>query len=291
MHNPSLEHTLTLQMVDELTFVGQSREGSPVHAFGGEVAAQALVAAGRTVSEDRLVHSLHGYFLRAGDPGAPLRYEVDATRTGGSFTTRRVVALQAGKPVFILAASFHRGAAGFEHQLAKGDAAEPERLAPAAEALSEAGGQSRLLVRLLRDVLPLDVRFPEEPPGSAVDQAENGEPRQRLWLRTSHRLSDAPLMHAGAATYMSDLFLLASAIRPHRAAVADAPIQAVSLDHSVWFHTPFRSDEWLLYEQEGFRASAGRALARGMLFDRTGTHCATVMQEGLLRGATPPATG
>lgn len=279
----SLQQLLELEQIEDLLFRGRSRGGTPVRVFGGEVAGQALVAAGRTVPADRQVHSLHAYFLRPGDPAIPLLYRVDAIRDGGSFTTRRVVAIQRGEAVFTLSASFHKGEEGLYHQVARFDAPAPEDLPSAHTVMAESDAQTQSWFALLRDRFPVDIRFPEEPPGLGTLRGERREPRQRLWVRSSARMPDDPLLHACAATYVSDLFLLSSALPPHAAAVATSQVQLASLDHAVWFHAPFRADDWLLYEQEGFRATSGRAVARGTLFDAAGTHVATVMQEGLLR--------
>ena len=251
------------------------------------MAGQALVAAGRTVPDDRPVHSLHAYFLRPGDPSIPLLYRVDAIRDGRSFTTRRVVAIQHGKAIFTLAASFHRPEEGFTHQVAVLDAPSPEDL-PRAEDVLVDDPETQHLLALLRDRFPVDIRFPERPPRAGRSGQEGL--RQRAWVRSSAPLPDDPLVHACAATYVSDLFLLGTAVPPHDPAEGTTFVDLASLDHAVWFHAPFRADEWLLYEQEGVRASGGRALARGTLFDASGTHVASVTQEGLIRVSTIPAT-
>ena len=280
---PSLEDLLALEQLDTLMFRGRSRGGTSVRVFGGEVAAQALVAAGRTVPADRPVHSLHGYFLRPGDPATPLLYRVDDVRDGGSFTTRRVSAIQHGETVFHLAASFHRGDEGFAHQEETFDAPAPESLPSEEDVMAGADPATRAWFAAVRDLFPLEVRFPEELPRLATLRGERRPPRQRLWIRSSQPLPEEPLLHACAATYASDLFLLSTALPPHGAVIGDPNLQFASLDHAVWFHAPFRADEWLLYEQESTWAGSGRALCRGTLFDRTGVHVASVMQEGMLR--------
>lgn len=282
----SLHALLELEQLDSLLFRGRSRSGTPVRMFGGEVAGQALVAAGRTVPTERRVHSLHAYFLRPGDPAIPLVYRVESVRDGRSFTTRRVVAIQRGEAVFTLAASFHRDENGLQHQVAEFDAPPPEGVPVGVSGEQSVEGEADWW-SALRDRFPLDVRFPEAAPAITVPGTPRSDPRQRMWVRSTDPLGDDPLVHACAATYVSDLFLLSAALPPHSAAIGDSLVQLASLDHAVWFHAPFRADRWLLYEQEGFRAGSGRALVRGTLFDEAGVHVATVMQEGLLR--LPPA--
>jgi len=278
-----LQDILDLEPIEKHVFRGRSRPSSATRVFGGEVAGQALVAAGRTVPVDRQVHSLHAYFLRPGDPGSPILYQVDAIRDGRSFTTRRVVAVQHGEPIFHLSASFQLPAEGFAHQLPQLSAAPPETLPSAEESLRTVDERSRAWFARITEAFPIELRFPEEMPRFATVRGERREPRQRVWLRSSHPLDDDPLLHVCAATYASDLFLLATALPPHGVVVDDPGVQITSLDHAVWFHAPFRADDWLFYDQEGIWAGGSRALCRGSFFDRHGTLVASVVQEGLVR--------
>jgi acyl-CoA thioesterase-2 len=289
-----LQEILDLEQIEKHVFRGRSRSSAATRVFGGEVAGQALVAAGRTVPAERRVHSLHSYFLRPGDPGNPIVYMVDAIRDGGSFTTRRVVAVQHGEPIFHLSASFQAPAEGFAHQLPRLTAALPETLPTAAESLAAADERSRTWFARITEAFPIELRFPEEMPRIATVRGELRPPRQKVWMRSAHPLADDPLLHVCAATYASDLFLLATALPPHGVVVDDPGVMVASLDHAVWFHAPFRADDWLFYDQEGTWAGNSRALCRGSFFDRHGTLVASVVQEGLVRatpsaGSAPPA--
>lgn len=266
-----LQQILDLEQIEDLVFRGRSREGvTETRVFGGEVAGQALVAAARTVDAARTVHSLHAYFLRPGDPTRPILYQVDPIRDGRSFTTRRVLGIQHGEAIFTLSASFQVHEDGLHHQLPVLDATAPEDL-PAAGTVP---GREDWFARF-----PIELRFPDGPPGLGGSP----EPRQLTWMRSPERLPDDPALHACAATYFSDLLLLSTALRPHQRVLGDPRLQMASLDHAVWFHAPFRADDWLCYQQEGPWAGNARALCRGYLFDRAGTLVATVMQEGLIR--------
>lgn len=285
--DPSFVKILDLEQLDQHVFRGQSKPTLPTRVFGGEVAAQALVAAGRTVPSDRLVHSLHAYFLRPGNASKPLIYQVDAIRDGNSFTTRRVVVIQNGEAVFNLDASFHRPeATGFAHQVAQLSAPSPEESISGEEMIAGADDSTRRWFGELESRFPLELRFPAELPRLASLRGERRPPRQAVWLRSRLPLPDDPLIHACAATFASDLFLLSSSMPPHISVFGDPHVQFASLDHAVWFHAPFRADDWLFYDQKGSWASGGRALCRGTFFDRSGTHIASVMQEGLLRRIT-----
>jgi acyl-CoA thioesterase-2 len=250
--------------------------------FGGEIAGQAVVAAGRTVPRDRLVHSAHAYFLRPGDPRAPLTYRVLPGRDSRSFSSRRVEAVQHGDVVFELAASFQRPEDGFAHQVPQPRAPDPGELPPALDGVTAEPADHAWLEHLQR-TRSVELRFPEPPPRLTVRHGGTAEPRQRAWLRSTDPLPDDPVLQAGALTYVSDLLLLSAALSPHGMAIGDPDLQFASLDHSVWFHTPHRLDDWLLYEQEGTWAGGGRALCRGHMYDQAGTLVATLAQEGLLR--------
>jgi acyl-CoA thioesterase-2 len=280
----SLADVLDLRQVGDSSFEGSSESISTVRVFGGQVAAQALVAAGRTLSVARPVHSLHAYFLRPGDPGQPTTYEVTSLRDGRSFTTRTVVAKQAGEAVFHLSASFHQPEDGIVHQVPTTSVVAADLLPTTDERMESADEQTRAWWSVVRDIFPLELRFVDEPVRARVLRGERPPPHQRIYLRSADRLSDDPLVHVCALTYASDVFLLSTALPPH-GLVMGGPrnVQGSSLDHAMWFHAPFRADEWLLYEMESTWAGDGRALCRGHFFDTQGRLVATVMQEGLLR--------
>jgi acyl-CoA thioesterase-2 len=270
---------LDLEQIEVDIFRGVSPKVTMQRVFGGQVAGQALVAAGRTVPTDRPVHSLHAYFLREGDPTTPIVYTVDRIRDGHSFSARRVVAVQHGKAIFSLSASFQIAEAGIEHADPMPSAPDPEslptfseRIAPYAESLAD---RARL-------PQPIDLRYVTDP--SWVQREEGPADRANLvWLRTAGRLPDDPLVHLCALTFASDLTVLESVLVRHGLAWGLDPIFGASLDHAMWFHRPFRADEWLLYESRSPSASGGRGLAAGRIFSRDGTHVASVMQEGLVR--------
>jgi acyl-CoA thioesterase-2 len=245
------------------------------------VAGQALAAAGRTVPDDRRVHSLHAYFLRPGDTGAPIQYTVEPVRDGGSFTTRRVLAVQHGETIFSLAASFQVPEDGPAYQEPMLDAPGPGESAAAGPVTSAAQAWYDEFLRRF----PVEVRFPEAdgPAWLTIMRGEQGAPRQRFWVHSRQPLPDDPLVHVCAVTYVSDLFLISSAMPPHGLATGGRSVSAASLDHAVWFHAPFRFDDWLFYDQSSTWAAGARALCRGLLFDRSGTLVASVMQEGMIR--------
>jgi len=269
---------LDLEELEVNIFRGRSPQEDRQRVFGGQVAGQALVAAGRTV-ESHVVHSLHAYFLRAGDPKIPILYEVDRIRDGKSFSTRRVVAIQRGRAIFHLSASFQKVEDGPEHQFTMPDAPDPDGVAPWAEWMSERmGGMPEPIKQwLLRD-RPIEVRYvkPETDQGSAA--------RQLVWIRARGRLPDAPLLlHQCVVAYASDLTLLDTAQLPHGIVWADPRYQVASLDHAMWFYRPFRADEWLLYVQESPCATGARGFCTGNLFTRDGKLVVSVAQEGLMR--------
>ncbi|WP_181783583.1 acyl-CoA thioesterase [Pseudonocardia pini] len=265
------------------TVVHPARPNRPLRVFGGQVAGQALVAAGRTVPDDRAVHSLHAHFLRAGEQAEPIDYAVEALRDGGSYSTRRVVAEQRGEAIFTLTASFARAEEGFRHQVPRSAGVDPEDLPPAMEVVAAAGEPNVSWFTALQSMWPLEMRFDGDLPRIASVRGERGEPRQRFWLRSLEPLGDDPLVHVGAVTYASDVFLLSVALPPHGYYVGGPGLAFASLDHAVWFHRPFRADEWFHYDQESTWAGNGRALCRGLVFDRAGELVASVMQEALIR--------
>ncbi|MGW2018839.1 acyl-CoA thioesterase II [Streptomyces sp. NPDC001927] len=272
---------LDLEQIEQNFFRGQSRSAVVPRVFGGQVAAQALVAAGRTVPEDRLAHSLHAYFLRAGDPGAPIVYTVDRIRDGRSFTTRRVVAVQHGQPIFHLSASFQTYEEGLEHQYDMPPAPDPESLPTAAEMLPR-HLPADVAARLVEARAAVDLRYVDTPPWGSV--GEPREPRSQVWFRTNGKLADDPLLHVCLATYVSDMTLLDSVLLAHgRGGWAVGDVVGASLDHAMWFHRPFRADEWLLYDQESPSASGGRGLGQARIYTQDGRLAISVIQEGVVR--------
>jgi acyl-CoA thioesterase-2 len=268
---------LDLEAIEVNIFRGVSPDEKRQRVFGGQVAGQALVAAGRTVERGD-VHSLHAYFLRPGDTTVPILYEVDRIRDGRSFTTRRVVAIQHGRAIFNLSASFHVREEGVDHQVPMPEAPEPEslptyqeRLAPYAEQLGD----------WLNRPQPIDQRYVDN--GGGLFKAGISAPCQKVWIRADGRLADDPLLHACVVAYASDMSLLDSVILPHRVSWDDPRLMSASLDHAMWFHRPFRVDEWMLYDQESPSASGARGLARGSIFTRDGRLAVSVVQEGLVR--------
>ncbi|MET7512914.1 acyl-CoA thioesterase II [Streptomyces sp. NPDC005480] len=284
----SLLDLLDLEQIEQDIFRGQSRSAVVPRVFGGQVAAQALVAAGRTVPRDRHAHSLHAYFLRPGDPGAPIVYTVDRIRDGRSFTTRRVVAVQHGQPIFHLSASFQTYEEGLEHQADMPPAPDPETLPTAAEMLpryADAFVEPGVAERLLEAREAVDLRYVDAPPFGSVGTPQ--EPRSQVWFRTNGKLDgviDEPLLHVCLATYVSDMTLLDSVLLAHgRGGWAVGDVVGASLDHAMWFHRPFRADEWLLYDQESPSASGGRGLGQARIYTRDGQLAISVIQEGVVR--------
>ena len=272
---------LDLEPIEVNIFRGVSPDDERQRVFGGQVAGQALVAAARTVGSDRPVHSLHAYFLRPGDPSVPILYEVDRIRDGRSFTTRRVVAVQHGKPIFNLQASFHTVEPGLDHQIPMSDVPPAtslptfaERYAPYAEQMGD----------WMRRPRPIDTRH-LDPVRVGADGVELEEPRlgQSVWLRADGTLPDDPVLHACIVTYASDMTLLDTTVLPHGLSWQQGNLMMASLDHAMWFHRPFRADEWLLYAQGTPSASGGRGLGWGGIFTREGALAVSVVQEGLIR--------
>ncbi|HYZ99015.1 MAG TPA: acyl-CoA thioesterase II [Acidimicrobiales bacterium] len=291
---------LDIEPIEVNIFRGISPEEDRQRIFGGQVAGQALVAAARTLeaeqprgrgpsgpppeaaragsTAERRVHSLHAYFLRAGDPQAPILYEVDRIRDGRSFTTRRVVAIQHGRAIFNLSASFQADEPGFEHAFDMPEVTAPEEL-PDLRQRAAAHGDKIPWVDRPR---PIDIRHVDWLP---PDRKHPLPPRQRVWMRADGRLPDDPLIHTIVLTYASDMTLLDTSMLPHGGSWFDTGLFMASLDHAMWFHRPFRADDWLLYDQDSPSASNGRGLSRGLVYTRSGTLVATVMQEGLIRVA------
>jgi acyl-CoA thioesterase II len=279
---------LDLEQVEVNIFRGRSPDETVQRVFGGQVAGQALVAAGRTVPEDRPVHSLHAYFIRPGDPSVPLVYTVDRVRDGRSFTTRRVTAIQHGKPIFTLSASFHHPEQGLEHAKPMPAARPPEELRSNVDRLSEALGvpmpaRFRDSPIELRSVGPLSAELARDPSLRTADDHSN-----LVWVRVTERLPDDPLLHVCLMTYISDLTLIETALLEHGVSSHGSRTANASLDHAMWFHRPFRADQWLLYAQESPVAVGGRVLARGEVFTAEGDLVVSVVQEGLVRISGTP---
>jgi len=271
---------LDIERLEENLFRGLSPQVGWQRVFGGQVIGQALVAANRTVN-GRLTHSLHAYFLRAGDPSVPIIYNVDRIRDGGSFTTRRVVAVQHGQAIFSMAASFHKEETGLEHQIKMPEVPPPESLPSEAE-----------LKACLIDRVPPQVKayWERERPIEIrpVDLSRyltpgNHDPSQQVWIRATGELSNEQSLHQCVLAYASDFTLLDTALIAHGRFVFDPKLMLASLDHALWFHRKLRADEWLLYAQDSPISGGGRAFCRGMLFTRDGKLVASTAQEGLLR--------
>ncbi len=257
---------LGLEMIEENLFRGHSQDLGFPQLFGGQVLGQALSAATHTVPAERRVHSLHGYFLRPGDPRLPVVYQVDRVRDGGSFTTRRVTAIQKGKPIFFCSASFQGDEHGFHHQLSMPDVADPEQLIQDGAKVQRFNGHPI-------EFLHLD----DEAPG------ENGAPRKRLWFRLAGELPDDPALHRYLLAYSTDFHLLTTSLVSHDIAFGDPRLQIASLDHSLWFHQDVTVNDWLRYEMDSPWAGGARGFARGSLYDRKGRLVASSAQEGLTR--------
>jgi acyl-CoA thioesterase-2 len=269
---------LDLEKIEENIFRGVSPAHSPVRVFGGQVAGQALVAAGRTVPEERKVHSLHAYFIRGGDPTVPIVYEIDRIRDGRSFTTRRVVGVQHGKAIFSLSASFQKDEPGIEHAEEMPDVPEPESLPTLLDRVGDLAGKTGHLQRSR----PIDIRYVNDPPWVTRETGRRPA-RNQVWMRADGKLPDQDLLHVCVLTYASDMTLLDSPLARHGVYWNLDKVRGASLDHALWFHRPFRADEWFLYDTFSPTASGARGLATGRFFAADGTHIATVVQEGLLR--------
>jgi acyl-CoA thioesterase-2 len=280
----SLLSILDLEVLDHNRFRGSSPQDSWRRVFGGQVIAQALVAANRTV-DGRIAHSLHAYFILPGDPSIPIIYDVERTRDGRSFTTRRVVALQNGKAIFSMSVSFQVEETGLDHQMAMPAVTPPEDLPSEADlkALVSEGAAEPIKRYWLRErpfeIRPTDLRH--------YVSRDRLEPVQHIWIRAKARLPDDPEVHRCVLAYASDMMILDTALYAHGRSVFDRDIQAASLDHALWLHRPFRADEWLLFSTDSPSASGGRGFSRGSLFNRQGILVASVAQEGLVRRRTP----
>lgn len=272
---------LDLETIDVNLFRGTQPDTLLQRVFGGQVAAQALVAGARTVEPEREVHSLHSYFLRPGDTAVPIVYDVERIRDGKSFSTRRIVARQHGRAIYFMTASFQVPEQGFEHQDLMPQVPSPADSIDLGELFRQRAPENG--DEWVREWAALELRFVgDSRPGGALPNDEHPS-QSRLWIRVNGDLGEDDLLHRAAFTYASDMTLLGSTLVAHGTHVSHPTMQSASLDHTIWFHRPFRADDWLLYDQVSPSASGARGLALGRLFTEDGTLVATVAQEGLIR--------
>jgi acyl-CoA thioesterase II len=272
---------LDLEPIEVDLFRGRQPKTSMQRVFGGQVAAQALRAACASAPEGRWVHSLHAYFLRGGDPATPIIYDVERIRDGGSFSTRRVVARQHGRAIFYLTASFQIDEEGYDHQDRMPDVPAAEDCPTMAELYEKATGRDPSAWE--NEWSALDVRYAGDSGRTKVLPADERPAQARLWIRASGDLSDDRVLNSCVLTYASDLTLLGAALVPHGISISSSRLQPASLDHAMWFHRPFKANEWLLYDQVSPSASGARGLALGRVFTADGRLVASVAQEGLIR--------
>ncbi|CAD5109052.1 acyl-CoA thioesterase II [Zestomonas carbonaria] len=272
---------LSLEAIEENLFRGASQDLGFRQLFGGQVLGQSLSAASQTVEDDRHVHSLHGYFLRPGDASLPVVYNVDRVRDGGSFSTRRVTAIQKGKPIFFCSASFQYDEDGYEHQITMPQVPGPENL-PSELEITRRNAQrvsdhvrDKLLCAKPIEIRPVTADNPYDP--------APGEPVKYVWFRADGTLPDLPALHKYILAYASDFGLLTTSMLPHGISVWDKFMQVASLDHALWFHRDLRADDWLLYAMDSPWSGNARGFARGSVFNRDGQLVASVAQEGLIR--------
>ena len=273
---------LDLETLEENLFRGLSENIGGPRVFGGQVIGQALTAAVRTVPEKRFVHSLHAYFLRPGDMEYPIIYDVERTRDGGSFTTRRVVAIQKGEPIFDMALSFHKIEKGPSHQIDMLDIPGPN------ECTSELEVRKKMIDKVpakYRDFFlrerPIEIR---NLPGEGMfEEPTKKEPYKHVWMKAVGKLPDDVVHHQAILAYASDMGLLSTSMNPHKLSFAKGNVMSASLDHAMWFHRPFRADEWMLYSTDSPSASNARGFNRGSVYTEDGTLVASAVQEGLMR--------
>ena len=271
---------LELERIEDRIFRGESRDLGGARVFGGQVLGQALTAASYTV-QDRRVHSLHAYFLVAGDVNAPIVYEVEIARDGKSFSNRRVVAIQHGQPIFNMTASFQVPEEGLEHSAPMPQVPGPEGLPDVRELVPAVLEKiPEKMRRFLTHERPFEFR-PVEP--IQIVSPPRAAPVRHIWLKTLAKLPDNADLHRNVLAYVSDYQLVSTATLPHGIHFAEGNVQLASLDHAMWFHRPFRADEWLLYAMESPNASGGRGLALGRFFTRDGALVASTAQEGVVR--------
>jgi acyl-CoA thioesterase-2 len=269
---------LEVERIDKYIFIGKSPK-HPLRVFGGQVLAQAINAAIRTVEEERSAHSLHGYFLRPGNPDKQIVYEVDPIRDGRSFTTRRVVAKQDGIPIFNTSVSFHQHEEGLSHQYSRPQVTEPEELE------TDFDYWTRMAKELPGEVRAPSIHAIERRPVRRRDyhNPQPQDPEQHIWYRALGDLGDDPCLHQTVLAYISDFALLGAALLPHPYTGHSKSLQVASLDHGLWFHRPFRADEYLLHSMDSPSAAAGRGFSRGTFYTRDGELVASTVQESLLR--------
>jgi acyl-CoA thioesterase-2 len=275
---------LDLEKIEENIFRGMSPQSGWQRVFGGQVIGQALVAASRTV-DGRQPHSMHAYFLLEGDPAAPILYQVERIRDGGSFSTRRVVAIQHGRAIFFMSISFQVQEEGFDYQFPMPGVPKPDDLP----------GEKELIEKFLDHMPgPMKAYFASERPIeirptdlSLFMGLSPREPRRSAWIKAAGKMADDPRLHQCVLAYASDMTLLDAALVPHGKSIFSKDILAASLDHALFLHRPFRADEWMLYVQDSPSSGSGRGLTRGLIYNQAGDLIASVMQEGLIRKRRP----
>ncbi len=275
-----LTNLLNLEQIEINIFRGQSYRAPWKRVFGGQVLAQSLHAASRTVSEERVLHSMHGYFLLAGDIDYPIIYDVERIRDGGSFTTRRVVAIQKGQPIFTMAASYQKEQAGFDHQISMPNVPSPEALVSDEEFIAEYKDKLPEVFKQFNHPRPIEFR-----PVEKFDplNPQKAPPFRHVWIKVKGTLPDSPRLHQEMLAYASDYNLLGTSTLPHRNQFGPNDLFLASLDHAMWFHRTFRIDQWLLYALDSPSASNARGFNRGNIFTKEGILIASVVQEGLVR--------
>lgn len=275
-----LLHLMELEALEVNLFRGESRDIGTPRVFGGQVLAQSVIAATRTVDEGT-IHSLHAYFLRAGDASSPIVYDVDRNRDGRSFKSRRVVAIQHGRPIFTMAASFQLDQEGLEHQFEMPEVPLPEELTSESDIPEDQLDQvPTLLRRWFTRTGPFDFRPVQK---TDVFNPHPQPPFSDIWFRLTDKIDVPDSMHRALMAYASDFYLVGTATLPHGISFIQDNLTMASLDHAMWFHRPVRVDEWLLYSTDSPSSSGGRGLARGSIFDRSGRLVASTIQEGMMR--------
>jgi acyl-CoA thioesterase-2 len=275
--------TLSLERIEDNFFRGVSPDVGWQRVFGGQVVAQGLMAAQQTVEAKREAHSLHGYFMRPGDPAIPILYQVLRDRDGGSFSTRRVVAIQHGEPIFSMTVSFHVHEEGFAHALPMPDVPMPETLASEQQLLTAfANRMPANMRRYFERNRPIELR-PCDPAHYLDPHQTRATVHHNVWIRTTGALPDNPALHQCVLAYVSDMTLLDTSLVPHGRNIFDQKLMLASLDHALWLHRPFRMDDWLLYAQDTPLTAGARGFNRGLIFSRDGRLVASTAQEGLIR--------
>ena len=286
-----LDDVLMLTPCGPDTFQSRSRPGTITRIFGGEVAGQAALAAMSTVEDrSRVLHYAHCTFLRPGDSSRPVTYQVTRDRDGRAFSARVVEARQQGRLIFRMTASLHAPERGPAHQVPHSVGPGPEDAPPVMETL---GGDQHTMqwMGALEQRLGVDLRFPEEPVRAAIGRGLRVEARQQLWMRASAQLPRDERLHVAGLAYLSDILLISTSLGPHGESLSALDVNMATLNHTIWFHSGCRVDEWLLYRQQGLWTGSARGLSQGTILDRSGTLCATTMQEGLIRPNPVGATG